>query len=73
MNPVVPMKLKVDNEDTFRRANVLPNCVERYVVETKLAKLAVDTKFTKLAVETKFAKFAVDIKLARFVVVCDER
>jgi hypothetical protein len=42
MNAVVPCKLNVDREDTFRVANVLPSCVERYVVLTKLAKFAVE-------------------------------
>ena len=42
INAVVPCKLNVDRDDTVRVAKVLPSCVERYVVLTKLAKLAVD-------------------------------
>ena len=42
IKPVVPIKLNVDKEETLRTANVLPNCVERYVVLTKLAKFAVE-------------------------------
>ena len=42
INAVVPCKLNVDRDDTLRVAKVLPSCVERYVVLTKLAKLAVD-------------------------------
>ena len=42
MKPVVPVKVKVEKEETFRTAKVLPNCVDRYVVLIKLAKLAVD-------------------------------
>ena len=29
IKPVVPVKLKVDREETLRTANVLPSCVER--------------------------------------------
>ena len=29
MKPVVPVKLNVEKEETFRTAKVLPNCVER--------------------------------------------
>ena len=42
MKPVVPVKLKVEKEETLRTAKVLPNCVERYVVLTKFAKFAVE-------------------------------
>ena len=77
INAVVPCKLKVDRDDTVRVAKVLPSCVERYVVLTKLAKLAVEMWpaklaveiwLAKLAVETKFAKLAVDTKLAKLAV-----
>ena len=40
----MPVKLNVEREETFRMANVLPSCVERYVVETRFARLAVLTK-----------------------------
>jgi hypothetical protein len=65
---VVPCREKVDRDDTFRVAKVLPSCVERNVVLTKLAKLAVEIKRAKLAVETKLAKLAVETKLARLAV-----
>ena len=42
MNAVVPCKLNVDIDETVRVAKVLPSCVDRYVVETKLAKFAVE-------------------------------
>jgi O-succinylbenzoate synthase len=38
---VVPVKLKVEKEETLRLAKVLPSCVERKLVDTKLARLAV--------------------------------
>ena len=68
MNAVVPCKLKVERDDTFRVAKVLPSCVERYVVLTKLAKLAVEMWPAKFAVEIWFAKLAVETKLARLAV-----
>jgi hypothetical protein len=60
MNAVAPCILIVESEETVRVAKVLPSCVERYVVLTKLAKLAVEIWPAKLAVETKLAKLAVD-------------
>jgi hypothetical protein len=68
INPVVPVKLKVEKEETFRTAKVLPNCVERNVVLTKLAKFGVEIKRAKFAVETKLAKLAVETKLAKLAV-----
>ena len=68
INPVVPIKLKVDKEETLRTANVLPSCVERYVVLTKFARFAVEIWFAKFAVDTKLARFAVDTKLTRLAV-----
>jgi hypothetical protein len=68
INAVVPCREKVDRDDTFRVAKVLPSCVERNVVLTKLAKLAVEIKRAKLAVETKLAKLAVETKLAKLAV-----
>ena len=59
INAVVPCKLNVDRDDTLRVVKVLPSCVERYVVLTKLAKLAVEMWPARLAVETKFTKLAV--------------
>ncbi len=50
IKPVVPIKLKVDREETLRTANVLPSCVERNVVLTKFARFAVDTWLAKFAV-----------------------
>ena len=41
MKPVVPIKLKVEREETLRTAKVLPSCVERKLVDTKLARLTV--------------------------------
>ena len=72
INAFVPCKLNVDRDDTVRVAKVLPSCVERYVVLTKLAKLAVDTKLAKLAVETRLTRLAVLTKFARLAVLINE-
>ena len=69
---VVPCKLKVDRDDTFRVAKVLPSCVDRYVVLIKLAKFAVEICPAKFAVDTKVARLAVEIKLARLAVLTNE-
>jgi hypothetical protein len=44
------------------------NCEAKYVVDTKLARLAVETKLTRLAVEIWDAKFAVETREARLAV-----
>ena len=59
MKAVVACILMVDKDETVKVAKVLPSCVERYVVLTKLAKFAVEIWPAKLAVETWFARFAV--------------
>jgi hypothetical protein len=73
---VVPVKLKVEREETFSTANVLPSCVERKLVETKppgrTAVVALD-KYpavpNPITVEPScVAKYEVETKLARFAV-----
>jgi hypothetical protein len=39
---VAPCIFTVESDDTVRVAKVLPNCVDKYVVEIKFAKLAVE-------------------------------
>ena len=41
MKAVVPVKLKVESDETLRMAKVLPSCVERKLVDTKFARLTV--------------------------------
>ena len=42
INAVVPCIFIVESDETASVANVLPSCVDRYVVEIKLAKFAVE-------------------------------